>query len=249
MTSITIDSLDLIVPEVWEGPSAGIHLDVVEAGRSPFGGTILSGITAMIRCCLPMVVEVGWEPPRSLTWSFDDAIPTAGTITVEWAREGPSWEGSMKVRDRSVCAGRLEYGASDLPPPRQGVELATPGRTLFQGDRRLFEWWVSAHGVPPVPDGMIPWPVLVSLAGGLLVRVPIIEMEHTDMLNRAMDWSFYRPLKEGETVQGIIHDRTERVSKSRPDFGIWQGTMDVVREDEPSDIIASVRWTVMFTHS
>lgn len=247
---VSVSTLDLVLADVWEGQSAELHNNAVTAAGSQYGEPILSGITTMILCAAPVITKVGWQPPSHLTWNFDDAVRLSRPLRAQWEQTPDDrWDATVRSGDEQVGAGTFAFGERSSLESLAEPVLPTPGRTLFAGDRDLFRWWMerSCPGLPGALPDEVPWPVLVSLAGGLIVRVPLVETPHTDILNRAMEWWFLRPVKVGETVRCLIHGRTERLSKSRPGYGIWQADVDVVRDDDHDDTIARISWTIMFT--
>jgi len=247
-----IQSLDLIVPEAWEGPSGEIHVNVISAATSSYGAPIVSGITSMILAVAELLDDGGAAPPAELTWSFDDALLTSERFSVDVSGDIADAAGmafAVRVGERRIGQGTMRFGALDLADElHQPPTALSPGRTLLDGDRELYDWWLSRScpQASPAPSGVVPWPMLVSLAGGLISKVEFVGIDHDDLLNRAMVWRFHRPVALGDTLRCHITTTTERISKSRPDMGVWTGAVLLVSQRD-DDVVATVQWTLMFT--
>lgn len=251
-----ISNIDFVVPEVWEGPGGELHLNDLTAAGTPFGQKILSGITSMILAAVPVISSRGWAWPTALTWDFRAPVFTDSQLAVDWKGIG-SDRCSATVRrdhDQVVSTGELTYRAVDTAAKlgnRDDGEF-TFGRTLFDADVELFSWWSAKSGIPfPTPElgDDVPWPLVVSLAGGLFARLPVSAETPEEAVNRAMEWTFIRPLRVGESLRGYLHPGTERPSSSRPGWSIWQGQCDFFAEGPTEFPIAIYRATAMLYRS
>lgn len=250
-----ITDLDFIVPEVWEGPGEGLHLNDLVAADSPYGKRVLSGITSVILGTLPLSIDTNWLWPKSLEWSFDDAVCKDDIIHGTWveAQETPGlWRTQLKRKDGSTLSrGSIEYGTHSTPDVRAEPEMqkfsATPGRTLFSADSQLFDWWIGQHqtgvastfGMP-----IVPWPLFVSLASGLMARSWTTDAALASVVNRAMRWNFSRPLQPNETLVGRIENASERISRTRPDVWVWEGHCVFESAGDSGRLIGTCDWVL-----
>lgn len=253
-----VSNIDFVLPEVWEGPGAELHLNDLTAAKTPFGQKILSGITSMILASTPVIKDVGWGWPSSLKWEFRSPVLSDAQLSVHWQssdkrEDAHNLQATVRSNGTQIASsGEIRYGSlmdSDNETQVRNDGSYTFGRTLFDADVELFSWWMSKSGLEPLdgnPGDDVPWPLFVSLAGGMFARMAVTADTPDDVVNRGMDWTFMRPLRVGESLRGYLHEGAERASRSRPGWSVWQGQCDFFAEGQVETPVAIYQATAMF---
>lgn len=240
----TVSDRDFLIGSVWEGTGEEIHVSRHFASQSEFGGRILSGISGMLVTIASFDAGLLRKCPSRLEWAFNGAILEEDRIEVtgtgdedRFAIEGRA---GRAMTDRPTSAGTIEFG--ELQNVGIVVGTSTRGRTFTPADIELYRSWLGPK--EGSPDSLVPWPLIVLLASGLVSRSGYLGA-HEMTLNRGYKWTFAALPEVGDTLHCIYGPIQKRVSSTRPDLTVGRYDVAVV-SSVTGQTFAKIDWTVMF---
>lgn len=241
-----IHNRDFVVNSIWEGAGDELHSNDLYAADTEFGARIISGIALVSLSVAQHMGERGWPVPPRAAMSFDSAVKSGDFIEIMLNRCDLGDKLEVAVGERRAL--RITFGSEPVHTTlRSEGGRKTKGRTFTSGDREVFDWWISTS-LPAVrlpPPGVVPWPLLSSTISGLIGRIEIIDAPHTSLVNRANEWSFFRPVRVGETVHAEVQQANERTSRTKPGWGVWTARVLVVSDTE-GDVVGTSDWVCMY---
>lgn len=240
----TVADRDFLIGSVWEGTGEEIHVNRHYAEQSEFGGRILSGISGMLLTIGAFDPSLIDGCPSRLEWSFNGALLEGDQIKVNGTKveNGFAIEGRVgeSAGGRPTTCGSIFFGELARLDPFDG--RATRGRTFTAADIDLFRSWFPS--TQSSPDKLVPWPMLVLLASGLISRSGYLG-HHELTLNRGYTWTFSGLPEVDDTLHCVHSPVRTRVSNNRPDLKVGSYDVNVV-SSVSGRVFATADWTVMF---
>jgi hypothetical protein len=235
-----VTARDFLLGSVWEGTGDEMHTNRHAARAGMFGARILSGITGMLVTMATYRRELVWETPAALEWAFAAPLFEGSELAVSGVEIDGGHHVVATTGDGEATRGRIWAGAVGEERVVEGT--LTRGRTITEADVDLFGDWLGpsvARG-----DGLVPWPLLVLVASGLVNRTHYLG-DPEMVLNRWFRWSFAEPPEVEDTVHCVIGEVHTRQSAKRPDLRVGEFTASLV--SSPTDrVLATVEWVVIF---
>ncbi len=236
---------DFLLGSVWEGTGDELHTNRHAARSSMYGQRVLSGISGMLVALHAVASDLVWAAQTCVEWSFDAPLFEDALVEVRvgdhnggrafTVLDGPS------VRSRGLlCPATLPATLPAGSRPAQSGRR-TRGRTMTRADVALLRHWLPPES--DVPDDLVPWPLLLLTASGLVVR----DKAHGDVelsLNRWMRWVPATHIRVGDTMHCEVTVRDRRPSRSRPDLDVVRLDVDVV-SSVSGERIGTVDWVMI----
>ena len=182
-----------------------------------------------------------WSAPSTVEWSFDAPLFEGSELVVNATVTDGSHALTGSLAGGTATKGRIGFGPGEVVAPVEGT--ATRGRTMTRADVDLFCDWIPPRTAEPAD--VVPWPLLVLTASGLVNRSDYLGSPHPAMvLNRGLRWSFGEELAVEDTVHCVVGPVHQRPSRTRPGFRVATFRVAIVAS-ESTRTVAAADWVTI----